>query len=245
MARERGIPSTDDDAPVRVATFPNPYEAELARLALASQRIDSVLHHDHGQYSTAASWVQLAVARRDRELAEELLERGPLGAAAGEAEPDDMGPMRLERRFAISRWFLYWGTLNLVLTGLLLPLSVIPLVLAVGSRHNPRLAFGSAFLAQVPACIVAFATSGLLGLGTLIPLLAFYFGWSAAAPEPPERLWASPLPRMPSVAIGDAWQTEPVSLEPGESPLWMLHVWGVFLLVVIALSVLGALFPNA
>ena len=139
----------DGDAPVTVASYATPPEAELARALLASEEIAAFLLHDHGQYVSGASWVQLQVARRDRELATKLLEDGPLPAhgalrVGGEDERDDMRSMRLRRRFVIARWFLYAVGLGEVVlgVGLLVPrtlrwaaLGLIPIMAGAVVSH--------------------------------------------------------------------------------------------------------------
>src|SRR3972149_236080 len=61
-------PPRDDNPLVTIASFTNPYQAHLARAALASHGIEAFVQHDHGQYVTMAMWVQLQVARRDCDL---------------------------------------------------------------------------------------------------------------------------------------------------------------------------------
>src|SRR5262245_29303019 len=124
------------DGEVTIATFPNPYEAELAHAALESEGIPAIVRHDHGQYFSAGAWVHLQVARSASEHATRLLEQGPLSgtaradeAAASDATqlPDDMEPLRASRRILLARWFLFGGALMCLFSVLLLPLSVIAL----------------------------------------------------------------------------------------------------------------------
>jgi hypothetical protein len=230
--------TTPDDVPVTIATFPNPFEAELARAALDSQGIPAIVNHDHGQYVSAGSWVQVQVARGQSELAASLLESGPLHGSEGTVEPDDMGQLRVQRRFTLARWLLYAGAVQFLLTGLLLPLSLVALGLAAWSLRNPRRAFGIAFALQAVVVLVAVAASGPTGLVFLIPLVAFYFAWASAAPTPEPSLAASSPPRMRSIDIGDAWRAEDVPVEPIERPIWILRDLGVFLLAALVIFAL-------
>ena len=70
-------------------------------------------------------------------------------------------------------------------------------------------------------------------------MFAFHFAWASAAPEPAERLLASPVSNTLWVAIGDSWKTAEASSEPTERPTWALHVLGVFLLVLVFVWVLS------
>ena len=121
----------------------------------------------------------------------------------------------------------------------MIPLSVVALGLALWSRQNPRAAFGVASGLQIVVVFVAIATSGLAGMGSLIPMFAFHFAWASATPEPPERLVASPVSSKPWVAIGDSWKTAEATSEPTEPPTWVLHVLGVCLLALAVVWVLS------
>jgi preprotein translocase subunit SecD len=64
-----------------VARFPNAQDAHLARAHLGSHGIGAVVQHDHAPYVTAAPWVLVQVAQRDRDLAITVLDRGPVWTA--------------------------------------------------------------------------------------------------------------------------------------------------------------------
>jgi hypothetical protein len=185
------------------------------------------------------------VARRDCSQAAALLERGPAHAIVGVEEPDDMRPLRLQRRFTLARWFLYRAALEYLLIGLLLPLVLVPLGLALWSRHAARRAFGLAFLQQIFVMLVSIAIFGLGGLIALIPLLAFYFAWVGAVPEPPEQLAASLLPSMPSIPIDESWIAGGEHREPVEQSIWIFRPLGVVLLVVVVVWVIGQMLRGA
>jgi hypothetical protein len=168
-----------------------------------------------------------------------LLERGPAQAITSADEPDDMPPLRLRRRFTLARWFLYREALFYLLTGLLLPLVLVPLGLALWSRRNPRRAFGLAILQQIFVVFVTTAAFGLFGLNALIPLLAFHFAWVGAAPEPPKQLAASLFPSTPSILIGESWRAGGEHREPVEQSIWIFRPLGWFLFAVVAVYVIG------
>jgi hypothetical protein len=232
----------DADAPVTVATFPNPYEAAMARAALESQGVKSVVGADHGQYLSAASWVQLQVARRDTDLAAMFLEDGPWHPSKNTLDtPDDMRALRLSRRFRLARWFLYaqvgfaaWSTLPL-------PIFLVPLCLALWSRSDPRRAFGLAFGVQAVVAFVSISTMGTVGLMNLIPLLALHVAWRSAEPTPPEQLVASPIPASPAIGIGEAWKAGAAGREPPERPIWAVPVLRVGIFALGALWILWLL----
>ena len=229
----------DSNGPVTIATFPNPSEAELARAALASQGIEAFVHCDHGQYNTASSWVQLQVARQAHDAATAVLEQdpqllaGPLTTPAAD-RPDDMQSLRLQRRFTLARWFLGVQAFGLFWMGFLFgPLFMIPAGLALWSLYRPRVAFGVALVPQTAILIVSIVTSGPSGLVSLIPLLAVYFAWMGAVPEPPEQLLTTPYPVTPSVDIGDAWNVPAVDVP--EQPTRVGRKLAIVLAVLIML----------
>ncbi len=242
------------DAPVTVATFPSPHEAYLALAALESHGIDGIVNQDHVQYTSAGSWVFLQVARQDLELAERVLETGPVpteeSAPAAVAESvDDMGRLRLERRIRLARWFLYIGVFG-ILGRFILPGFfglgfglVVPLLylgLAIASHLHPRGAFGVAFAVQSVVTIVSVALAGFVMLLQLVPLLAFYFAWRAATPSPPDELRSSMVrPGVGSVDIGDAWQQPPVQETIRRIP-WarVLGIAAVGIVILAALAVI-------
>jgi len=231
--------STGGDVAVTIATFPNPHEAEMARATLESQGLIGIVNNDHGQYATARSWVHLQVARYASSEAFLSLEQGPLHASEVADDADDMRPLRQRRRFIVARWFLYAGAVSLLLSGVLMPLSVVAFALALWSRQNPRTAFGAACVLQILVVLVSLATTGPSGLISLIPLFAFYIAWAFAAPEPPERLVTSPVSSTCWVAIGDSWKTAGTSSEPTERPTWVLRVLGALLLVIVIVYALS------
>jgi hypothetical protein len=239
MASMSAASSPSDDAPVTIATFPNPHEAEMARAALEAQGLVAIINNDHGQYPTAGSWVHLQVARHDGSSATSLLEQGPSHASEAADEADDMRPLRQRRRFILARWFLYASAVWLLLFGVLLPLSVVAFGLALWSRRNPGAAFGVACGLQTVVVFVSIATSGALGLGSLIPLFAFYFAWASASPEPAEWLVASPLPGTFSVDIGNSWKAVEARGEPMERPTWVLRFLCLFLLGLVIVWMLS------
>jgi hypothetical protein len=229
----------DEDTPVTIATYPNPHDAHLGRIALESQGIPAFVQSDHGQYASIASWVQLQVAIRDREFASEILEQGPFSmseaeSATSEDAPDDMRPVRLKRHFVLARWFLYASALTLLLTFWISgPLFLIPFGLALWSKKHPRHAFGSAYFLQILVLFLSISTSGLFGLTALIPLVAYYWAWTGAKTDPPEQLLASPFPKSPAIEIGQAWEGGDASREPTETPLWWVRGLGLFAFVVV------------
>ena len=229
----------DKDAPVTIATYPNPHEAYLGRAALESQGISAIVNNDHGQYVSIASWVQLQVSLRDREFACEVLEQGPFRTSEAESVLaanafDDMRPVRLKRRFILARWFLYASALTLLLAGGITgPLFLVPLGLALWSKKHPRHAFGSAYFLQILVLFFSIAFMGHSGLMALIPLVAFYWAWKGARPDPPELLLASPLPRTRMVDVGQAWKDGDSNREPTGSPSWILRDACVFALVLL------------
>jgi hypothetical protein len=241
MTSDASDSTPTDDAPVTIATFPNPYEAELAHAALESRGIPAVVQNDHGQYLSAGAWVQLQVAASHRELARTLLERGPLDETAGAEVPDavdaldDLAPLRVNRRILLGRWFLYAGAVTFLLSVYLLPLSLVAFALVLWSRHDPRRAFALAYGLQSVVVLVSVAIAGLGGLTTLIPLVAFYFARAAAAPAPQPSLVASPYWYLRSVEIGEGWKAGEASLPPTALPIWFLRDAGVllFLLVIV------------
>jgi hypothetical protein len=233
------VQSRDEDAPVTIATYPNPHEAYLDRAALESLGVAALVQSDHGQYSSIASWVQLQVARRDRELACEVLDRGPLLTSEAELAPasdatDDLRPARLKRRFVLARWFLFASAMGLCLASwITAPLILLPLGLALWSKKQPRYAFGTAYFIQIAFLFVSIALGGISGLMALIPLAAYYWAWIGAAPDPPDELLASPYPKTREIEIGQAWKDDGANREPAEHPLWMLQDLGVFALILL------------
>jgi len=229
----------DEDAPVTIATYPNPHDAHLGRIALESQGVPAFVHSDHGQYVSIGSWVQLQVALQDREFARAILEQGPFNmseaeSTASEDAPDDMRPVRLKRHFVLARWFLYAFALTLFLTFWISgPLFLVPLGLALWSKKHPRHAFGSAYFLQIVVLFLSIAISGLYGLLALIPLVAYYWAWTGAKTDPPEQLLASPFPKTRAVDIGQAWKGGDASREPAETPTWMVRGLGLFAFVVL------------
>jgi len=233
----------DESLLVTVATFSTPHEAHIARAALASHGIEGLVHQDHTPYLTSLPWVQLQVALRDAGLANEILERGPVhestadGTAGPETQPtaddriDDMRPARLRRRFALARWFLYAQALGGVMwVGGLFETPVLSLLAVLGagiafftalhSKRQPRAAFAVALGLQTVMLGFTVALKGPFGLTALIPFLAVFNAWAAAAPEPPERLQESQLKlASPDVFIGDAWkETVAPDDTPGKPP---------------------------
>lgn len=232
-----GLARREDDAPVTIATFPTPFEAELARVALESQGMSAIVGSDHGQYLSAAPWVQLQVSRRDRALATSILDKGPPGGTSATDAKDDMCSLRLRRRFVIARWFLYAAAaLWFVAGGLLLPLFVVPLGLAIWSRSQPRYAFGVALVIQTAITLGTISTLGIVGLTTVIPLVAFQFAWMSASPRYVERLQASLLPGTPSIVVGEAWKTGGAEREPAEQPFWWVRTLTILVATLIFLS---------
>lgn len=230
-------PPLDEDTPVTIATFSNQHEAHLARAALESHGIEAFVQHDHSQYTTAAPWLHLQVARRDSILAATVLERGPVQTAEPPGTPaadrtDDLRALRLQRRLMLGRWILYAQAVSaLPLLLILVPLFVVPAGLALWSRLDPRRAFAVALGLQTVVGLVAVATLGPVGMGLLIPLLAFYFAWEAAAPNPPESLLEGPA--TPTIDIGDAWQV-PIA-EPPERPIGLARPLAVVAVLVTVL----------
>ena len=231
-----GLARREDDAPVTIAAFPTPFEAELARVALESQGMTAFVVSDHGQYLSAAPWVRLQVPRRDRAFATSILDKGPPGVTSAKDPKDDMGSLRLRRRVVVARWFLYAAAAWWLLAGgVLLPLFVVPLGLAVWSRSQPRYAFGVALGIQTAITVGTILTLGILGLATVIPLIAFQFAWMSASPRYVERLQASPLPDTPSIAVGEAWKTGAAEREPAEQPLWWVRTLTILVAALIFL----------
>ena len=232
-----GLTRRDDDAPVTIATFPTPFEAELARVALESQGMTAVVGSDHGQYLSAAPWVRLQVSRRDRARATSILDEGPPGGTIATDAKDDMRPLRLRRRFVIARWFLYAGAaMWLVAGGKLLPLFVVPLGLAVWSRSQPRYAFGVALGIQTAITVGTISILGSLGLTTVIPLIAFQFAWMSASPRHVDKMQASPLPETPNMVVGEAWRTGGAEREPAEQSLWWVRTLTILVAILIFLA---------
>jgi hypothetical protein len=217
----------------------------MASAALASHGVESVVQHDHGQYATMGSWVHVQVARRDRDLATTVLESGPTretDSVGGPAESpeapasdrtDDMRELRLQRRLTLGRWILYAGAVGALpfLFLFFMPLFVVPLGLALWSRADPRRAFAVAFGIQTIVVFVAVAKSGPTGMVTLFPLLAFYYAFMAAAPNPPEALVAGPV--SPTIDIGEAWQV-PIVV-PSEGPIRLARPLALAAALVVAL----------
>ncbi len=243
------------DAPVTVATFPSPHEAYLALAALESHGIDGIVSQDHVQYTSAGSWVFLQVARENVELAERVLETGPVPAEPSVPESkvvaeseDDMQRLRLQRRIRLARWFLYIGVLG-ILGRFILPgffglgfgivVPLLYLVLAIASHLHPRGAFGVAFAVQSVVTVVSVALAGFVMLLQLVPLLAFYFAWKAATSSPPDELKSSMVqPGAGSVDIGDAWQRPPVQETVRRIrwlPILSIAAVGIVLLAALAL----------
>lgn len=234
-----GLARRRDDAPVTVASFPTPYEAELARAALESHGLTALVGTDHGQYVSAAPWVRLQVPRSDAAFATSILDEGPPGAtSAMEEAEDDMRPLRLRRRFVVARWFLYSGAAMCLVTGskLTMPLFFVLLGLAIWSRTQPRYAFGAALVIQAALTVATISTRGIVGLGMVIPLIAFQFAWMSASPKHARRLQASPLPAAPGVEIGEVWMMGGADREPVERPLWWVRSLTVLVAVLIFLS---------
>ncbi|NIM00672.1 MAG: hypothetical protein GTO30_16350 [Acidobacteria bacterium] len=233
-----GLTRREDDAPVTVATFPTPFEAELARVTLESQGMTAVVGSDHGQYLSAAPWVRLQVPRRDHALATTILNEGPLGGTRVADARDDMRSLRLRRRFVIARWFLYASAAAWFAVGVfvLLPLFVVPLALAIWSRSQPRYAFGVAMVLQMVIAAAAISTSGVWGLTMVIPLIAFQFAWMSASPRYVEQLQASPLPETPSVAVGEAWKDGAADREPVEQSIWWVRTVTLLVATLIFLA---------
>jgi hypothetical protein len=233
--------STPEDAPVAVAWFFSPHDAEMARVALASEGIASVVLYSHCQYTTALPWVRLDVTRHDHDRAATLLERGPTHATEIADESDDMCPLRRERRLAIGRWFLYRLALNCVMFFILMPLAVVPLGLARWSKESARRAFCLAAILHLPVIVASIAASGPTGSVALIPQLAFYFAWMSAVPGTAEYVAESFLPRTPTISIGDSWKAGAEGREPPEHEIWIFRPIGVFLLLVVVVWVVGRL----
>jgi len=233
--------ATSDDAPVAVATFFSPHDAEMARVLLASERITSIVLYSHCQYATALPWVRLDVARYDYDRAAVLLERGPAHATEIPDEEDDMVALRRERRFSITRWFLYRTALECVMFVILIPLAVVPLGLARWSRKSPRRAFRLATILHLPVLVFSVAAFGPAGVVALIRQLAFYFAWMSAVPGTAEHAASGPLPRTPSVPIGHSWKAGAERREPPDHEIWIFRPIGVFLLLVSVLWSVGRL----
>jgi len=96
---------------------------------------------------------------------------------------------------------------------------------------EPRRAFGVAFVLQAFMSFVAISTTGIIGLLSLIPLLAFQVAWMSAGSKPPEHLLASPLPEMRVVDIGEEWKAGAEDREPPERPIWVVPILGLVLVV--------------
>ena len=253
-------PSPDKDALQAIAKFSTPHEAHIARASLASHGITAVVDQDHTPYISASSWVQLRVAPTDAELAREVLEQGPVqnadestqpdsagpSIAAAPAVVDDMRPSRLSRRMLLARWFLYAEAIVALLAGLHYlagPIvAIVPFGLALWSKRQPRPAFSAALGFQTLATLVSVATTGLAGLGALIPNLAVYFAWLAAGEKPPDHILAEPeATRSVEGEIGEAWKDEgaPPEVTSGPSIRWK-RILGVAL-VAVAVLVAGGL----
>jgi hypothetical protein len=216
----------DNDAPVTVASFTTPFDAELARAALESHGVHAVVGSDHGQYLTAWSF------------ANQILNEGPPVATTASDAPDDMGSLRLRRRFVLARWFLYASSAALLFSRVpwLLPLFVVPLGLAIWSRTQPRYAFGVALGIQTAITVGSISILGLVGLPTVIPLIALQYAWLSTSPKYVEELQASPLPNSPSIEVGEAWKAGASQREPIEHPIWWVRSLAILIAAVIFLS---------